>query len=511
MVAGIRETFKTKEQVSPEELEQGLRAVVYDGVCTQSMVVLTSGTFLVAFALALGASNFHIGLLAAIPFFAQILQIPAVFLVEKVRARRGLNLIFSGFSRLFLLPIVAIPLIFAKDSSGGLYLLIIAFALSAGLGAIGGTSWNSWMRDLIPQCILGRFFSKRMMVSTAAGLVLTIVAGVLANSWSTRVPGSQLWVYSVLFLVGTGIGLFGLNYLWRTPEPDMGKKVESPSLKSLLSQPLRDANFRRLLKFSVSWNFAINLAIPFFTVYLLRRLGYSLTFVVILSVLSQVANILSLRVWGKLSDRFSNKSILLVSGPLLLLSILAWPFTMMPDKYFLTLPLVVIINILSGLSLAGVTLGTTNIALKLSPRGCATSYLATSGFLNSLSAGVASLIGGAAGLFVASKELLLRFGWAGISDRFGIHALRLQGLDFLFVIAFVIGVYSMYCLTKVAEEGEVKERVFIGVLTSAMVQQIKSMSTMSGLRALASLPLHIIRDSLRRVPLQHSRRKGHAT
>ena len=47
MVAGIRETFKTKEQVSPQELEQGLRAVVYDGVCTQSMVVLTSGTFLI--------------------------------------------------------------------------------------------------------------------------------------------------------------------------------------------------------------------------------------------------------------------------------------------------------------------------------------------------------------------------------------------------------------------------------------------------------------------------------
>jgi MFS family permease len=289
----------------------------------------------------------------------------------------------------------------------------------------------------------------------------------------------------------------------------MGKKVASPSLKALLSQPLRDANFRRLLKFSVSWNFAVNLAIPFFTVYLLRRLGYSLTVVVILSVLSQAANILSLRVWGKLSDRFSNKSILLVSGPLLLLSILAWPFTMMPDKYFLTVPLVAAINILSGLSLAGVTLGTTNIALKLSPRGCATSYLATSGFLNSLSAGAASLIGGAAGLFFASKELLLRFG--GIGDRFGIQALRLQGLDFLFVIAFVIGIYSMYCLTKVAEEGEVKERVFIGVLTSAMMQQMRSLSTMSGLRALALMPLHIVRDGVRRLSIQRSGRKSHAT
>ena len=106
-MASLRQTFKTKDQVTSKELEKGLKFIIYDGICTQSMGVLTGGAFLVAFALDLGASNFYIGLLAAIPFLAQTIQIPAVFLVEKVRARRGVSIIFSGVSRMFWYPMVS--------------------------------------------------------------------------------------------------------------------------------------------------------------------------------------------------------------------------------------------------------------------------------------------------------------------------------------------------------------------------------------------------------------------
>ena len=507
-MSNLRQTFKTQDQVTSKELEKGLKFIIYDGICTQSMGALTGGAFLVAFALDLGASNFYIGLLAAIPFLAQTIQIPAVFLVEKVRARRGLSVIFSGISRMFWYPIALIPILFARDSSAGLYLLIASLVLYAGLGAVAGTSWNSWMRDLIPQGILGRFFSKRMMIATAIGVVLTLLAGFIVDAWQAAYPDNQLHIYSILFIAGMAVGLYGLYFLWRTPEPDMNKQGEVPSMKSLFSRPLRDANFRRLLIFSVPWSFSINLVTPFFTVYLLQRLGYSLSLVVGLSVLSQLTNIVFLRIWGRLSDRFSNKSILSVSGPLFLLCILAWPYTTMPEKYFLTLPLVVAIHILSGISMAGVTLGTSNIALKLSPSGYATSYIATSGILNSLSAGVASLVGGAIGYLFASKELVLSFDWSEPGRQFGVYALSLEGLDFLFVIAAVIGLYSVYRLHLVKEKGEVKERIIITELTAEVMQQMRSLSTIGGLRQLTSLPLYIARDSLRKRYQQRNNRKN---
>jgi MFS family permease len=507
-MSSLRKTFKAQDQVTSKELEKGLKFIVYDGICTQSMGALTGGAFLVAFALGLGASNFYIGLLAAIPFFAQTIQIPAVFLVEKVRARRGLSVIFSGVSRMFWYPIALIPILFVNNASAGLYLLIAALVLHTGMGAVAGTSWNSWMRDLIPQEILGRFFSRRMMIATAVGVVLTLLAGVIVDVWKANSPEHPLHIYSILFIAGMTVGLVGLYFLWRTPEPDMNKQGEVPSMRSLFSRPLRDVNFRRLLIFSVPWSFAVNLVTPFFTVYLLQRLGYSLSLVVGLSVLSQLTNIAFLRVWGRLSDRFSNKSILSVSGPLFLLCILAWPYTTMPDKYFLTIPLVIAIHILSGISMAGVTLGTSNIALKLSPSGYATSYIATSGILNSLSAGIASLVGGAIGYLFASKELILSFEWSEPGRQMGVSALSLEGLDFLFVIAAVIGLYSVYRLHLVREKGEVKERIIITELTAEVMQQMRSLSTIGGLRQLTSLPLYIARDTLRKRYQQRNNRKN---
>ncbi|HMP62966.1 MAG TPA: hypothetical protein PKA17_07770, partial [Phenylobacterium sp.] len=82
----------------------------------------------------------------------------------------------------------------------------------------------------------------------------------------------------------------------------------------LLRAPLRDENFRRLIVFLSSWQFAVNLASPFFTVYFVSQLNYPITFVIVLSVVSQAANIAVLRTWGQLSDRFSNKSVLHVAA-----------------------------------------------------------------------------------------------------------------------------------------------------------------------------------------------------
>ncbi|MCK4736447.1 MAG: hypothetical protein KAT65_28595 [Methanophagales archaeon] len=77
--------FAVKDTLTEEEIQKGLRSVIKDGLATQTMVTQTGGVFLVAFALKLGASDTIIGLLAAIPPLAQLIQIPAIYLVEKSR------------------------------------------------------------------------------------------------------------------------------------------------------------------------------------------------------------------------------------------------------------------------------------------------------------------------------------------------------------------------------------------------------------------------------------------
>src|SRR5271165_6655770 len=69
---------------------RALRLVLYDALASEAMGTLTTGVFLAGFAVELGAPNLAIGVLAAVPFFVQLLQIPAVLLVERLRARRDI-------------------------------------------------------------------------------------------------------------------------------------------------------------------------------------------------------------------------------------------------------------------------------------------------------------------------------------------------------------------------------------------------------------------------------------
>src|SRR3546814_997337 len=74
------------------------------------------------------------------------------------------------------------------------------------------------------------------------------------------------------------------------------------------------------------------------------------------------------RIWGRIADRFRNISVLAVAAPLFVLCIFGWTFTSFPGPHALTMPLLFLLHVVMGLALAGVTLASGNIALKLSDR-----------------------------------------------------------------------------------------------------------------------------------------------
>ncbi len=164
-----------KERIDESEVQSGLRALLYDGVCSQVMGAFTGGAFLVAFALQLGASNVVIGLLAAVGPLTQILQISAIFVVDRTGLRKALVVLNSFFSRLVWLVVAALPWI--VPAAQRVPVLFLCLLLYFGPGTISGCAFNSWMRDFVPQDIMGRYFGKRLAIATATGAVLTLLAG----------------------------------------------------------------------------------------------------------------------------------------------------------------------------------------------------------------------------------------------------------------------------------------------------------------------------------------------
>jgi MFS family permease len=260
-------------------------------------------------------------------------------------------------------------------------------------------------------------------------------------------------------------------------------------LAKILLEPFKDLNFRQLLIFLGTWNFAINLAAPFFTVYMLKRIGLSMALILALSVLSQVVNAFFIRLWGLLADRFSNKSVLAVAGPFFILTIAIWPFTTMPDRHFLTIPLLLMIHALAGMSTAGVTLCTGNIALKLAPHGKATSYLAVNALVSGAAATLAPIVGGITATLLDAERLSLTLRW--LSEEtilWTLPTVELKGLDFLFILAIVFGIYSIHRLVTVKEAGEVQEGVVLDRFRSEVRKAVRNVSNVAGLRDLFYFP-----------------------
>ena len=484
--------FEPKDSLSEGEIQKGLRYVIRDGVASQAMGILTGGVFMTAFAIKLGASNVVIGLLAAIGPLSQLLQLPSIFLIEKIRNRRAITVIAAGLSRVCWLVIVLVPFVFGGGV--GLAVLLVMLVMISGFGAVSGCSWNSWMRDLIPEGVLGVFFSRRMRIAVGVGIALNVLAALYLDYWKKCLPAHELVGYSILFFAGFLFGAAGICFLYKTPELRMPAQAEKQRIFTLLLKPYRDENFRKLIGFLCSWNFAVNLAGPFFTVYMLKRLGLSMSFIIGLSIVSQIMNFIFLKIWGKFTDRFSNKSVLTISGPLFMISILAWTFTTMPEKYFLTIPLLVVIHIIMGLSSAGVSLASGNISLKLAPKGEGTVYLATNTIVNSVAAGIAPILGGLCADFFAGRELAWTLTYSGPTGKYVIPTLNLQQWDFFFVLAFLIGLYSIHRLALIKEQGEVDETIVLQELMTEVKGQVRILSSVEGLRQMVNFPFGILRS-----------------
>ena len=478
--------FSTGEAMSQAHLESGLRALIKDGVYSQIVGTLTSGVLLVGYAMELGASNLAIGLLASLPFLAQLCQLPAIALVERFRARRRIAVIALSACRALMVPIAFLPLL--GDGPLALGLLIGGVALSAGLGSIGSCAWNSWMRDLVPQRMLGDFFGRRLFFSTFYAMLFGLAGGLFVDHWNGLHLAARSDAYTVLFLIGALAGGLNVWHLSKVPEPRMAPAEPHRKLSDVLRAPLADHNFRRLLAFLGSWHFSVNLAAPFFAVYLMTQLEYDIWVVTGLTVISQLANLLMLRQWGRLADNFSNKAVLSVCAPLFLASIIAFPFTAMPEKHAFTLPLLTVVHALMGAATAGITLASGNIGLKLAPHGRATAYLASTSLVTSLAAGLAPIIGGLFADDFVSRELSIVLRWASSGNASEFIAIKLRHWDFFFILASALGLFALQRLGKVREKGEVKEKIIIQQLALEARRTMINLSSVGGLRAMTSFP-----------------------
>lgn len=443
-------------------IKNGLRISIMEGALAHVFANLTGAIFLPAFALFLGADAFIIGVLAAVPLFATVAQIPGSYLVERLAHRKRLAVGFSVLARASIIPLIIIGFLNSESSDHDfqLIMLVVIIIVMHILGAISGVSWLSWMTSLVPDEIRGRFFGLRNSILGMMTILVTIGGGYFLDLFPKILPGQPLSLaFYILFSVGVFSGLISTILLSRQPEIDKPEPYQGMSLAFFL-EPLKHLNFRRLLTFAMISSFAVNFAAPFYVVYMLEDLQMSYTLISAMTVASALADLSGMGIWGHYSDQHGNRPIMIITAGMAAIIPFFWIFT--NAGWFSIYLMIPALHILGGFVMSGYNLTSVNLVLRSVPTERNSVYFSWWATGNGILAGIGALAGG------LTANLLRSLIPQSSLDTLWIFKI-------IFILSALMRIYSLIFLRKVKEDKGVTVRGVIRILRS-----VRSWSSMMG-------------------------------
>jgi hypothetical protein len=75
----------------------------------------------------------------------------------------------------------------------------------------------------------------------------------------------------------------------------------------------------------------------------------------------------------------------------------------------------------------------------------------------------------------------------------------LRGLDFLFILSFLFGLYSLHRLLAVREQGEVEKGIVYAEFRSEVRKAVRNMSNVAGMRDMFYFPYSRLREVMRKL------------
>jgi MFS family permease len=434
------------------EIKRGLTFSVLEGIFAQIYANITGGIFLPAFIILLHASDLTIGLLASVPFFSTISQIIGSFLIERYQNRKKIAITFSFISRSFWgLIIILILVLFDFRPNLLLTLLIILIIIHHIFGSISGVAWLSWMSNLVPAEIRGRFFGFRNSVLGIVTIFTTLLGGLFLD-WYRISFSSSSQANSFLFLFTLAILSGFISLIILTKQPAVEESIsKSLPLKKLVSGPFKNLAFKKMARFGLVWSFAVNFASPFFIVYMIRDLQFSYTLVSVITICSAIADLFGMGFWGHFSDKHGNRPVMIICVTAGSFLPFIWIFT--GNSFLVFYLLIPLLHIAGGFFFAGYNLCSINLLFGLAPKKNNSMFFALWSMVNGVAAGLGAICGGLFASYFGSIVLNLPFGWISV-------------FKLVFLLSAIMRFSSIFLLKRVTESQSIPTSGAIRILRS---------------------------------------------
>lgn len=321
--------------------------------------ILASGAFLAKLTSEIGISDSMTAILTSLTSLAGIAQLFSIYLSHKPPYKRFVipimivaELIYAG---LYLIP-------FLDMSAEMMSLLFFAAMLTAKLFInVLSPLKTTWFMNLVPISERGSYTAILQVVSLISGAVVSFAAGYVIDDFQAKGNLSGAFItLSAAILIFTLANFLTLIF---SREKELIKKSDKSRASDSLKYLKSNKKYKKLLLVLLFAAVGNNVITPFLGTYQVNELGFSMTFISIITVVFSGVSMLFVLFFGKLSRNFQHKTILRIGYPIVFISYVLNIFTTPANGAVMF----VIYNVILRVGNAAIAISATNQLLEITP------------------------------------------------------------------------------------------------------------------------------------------------
>jgi MFS family permease len=363
-----------------DKRQNTMKLSVYEGMLAMITIGLIQ-TFYVPYLNDLGASKFAIGIgFGTYLLGIGLIQVWAPQMLRWAGNYKRLVIIGTSLQAVFLVPFALVGRYLSDHAIWfSITLMILA---SAGQGISAG-AWADWMSYIVPRKIRGFYFGMRTSLMTLTQFLASVATGLLLDHYTDVI---LVFMFIWLATAAARVAATGLLFAQYEPPEIHARPQAHISFADFLARLHTHSYGRFVLAYSVTY-FGAYFASSFFALYMLNDLHFTYVQYSCIQLIVPLATVLSLGMWGRISDRLGN----VIPMRLAVLVILVLPACWLINKNFWYL---LGLNVFAGISWGGFQLLTFNYSIGELPSGQRFAYISYMNAIASIFFFAGSALGG---------------------------------------------------------------------------------------------------------------------
>lgn len=288
--------------------KESLKISVVEGGFASAMVGFTQDYF-APFLLIIGGTMQQIGLLSALPnLAASLVQLKSAAFIERLGSRKKMINIFVLLQAFSLIPMVILAFCEVKWPA----VFIVLVVLFTCFGALASPAWGSLMSDLVEPNERGRYFGWRNKILGFIAVFASFAAGLILHA--VRIA-DVFKAFALLFAGAFVWRVISWHNLRKMYEPPLHNRSDNHFTLVQFLRRLRKSNFAKFVVFSALMSFSVNIASPFFAVFMLRELKFNYLFYTIVTLAATLTIYATIARWGRHADKTGNLKVIRMTAP----------------------------------------------------------------------------------------------------------------------------------------------------------------------------------------------------